>query len=309
MTATSVGALFNQFGIAVGFYMSPAIGDLNWIMVTQATLAGGVFILVALFFKSRPPTPPSASAVSTFRGFQLIQSIRLLSRNLHFMLLLLGFGMIVGVFYCLSTLLGALMDDLHYSETHIGVMGTVLVLAGMLGAIFCGYIADKFDRKHKHILLLFMCGAFFSMSWYTFSATQDNYVSLLGAFACLGFFLTALMPVSMDLAVEVAYPVPDTLGPTLLLMSAQVFGIIFIFSLQDFHNGRDTVRDSNYIMTGGVAISALLLLFFKPSYNRINSEALDPHTNDDGHEPIGTSSTPEFLPTRIAPAIETTSLI
>jgi hypothetical protein len=89
VTATSFGALCNQLGIAVGFYIPPAVvrGDgtrLPLLMAVevrarasrcagrvgsygaraQAAIAAAAGLLILLFFRSEPPTPPSASAAT-----------------------------------------------------------------------------------------------------------------------------------------------------------------------------------------------------------------------------------------------------
>jgi MFS transporter, FLVCR family, feline leukemia virus subgroup C receptor-related protein len=63
-----------------------------------------------LVFKSSPPTPPSAAQEATkttnpLESSPFLHSIKRLLLNKNYLLLLLSYGLNVGVFYAISTLL------------------------------------------------------------------------------------------------------------------------------------------------------------------------------------------------------------
>ena len=71
-----------------------------------------------LVFRTAPPTPPSYAAKQ--QGEEKInfaQSLKNLMKNRSFMILLLAYGINVGVFYAISTLLSQIILG-HYEVTY-----------------------------------------------------------------------------------------------------------------------------------------------------------------------------------------------
>lgn len=104
-------------------------------------------------FKATPPTPPSASAASQDsekhpdESSPFLHSIKRLICNMNYTLLLLSYGMNVGVFYAISTLLNQIVL-FHYpgAEEDAGRIGLCIVVAGMMGSVCCGIVLDKTHR-------------------------------------------------------------------------------------------------------------------------------------------------------------------
>lgn len=132
--------------------------------------------LFSLVFQDKPPTPPSAAqeAAQRLEGMEaeqvsFIQSLKNLMTNRNFIFLLLSYGINVGVFYAISTLLNpvqcasstlaepeakltneslslSLQVVLKYYPGHevdTGRIGLSIVLAGMLGSVVSGIVLDK----------------------------------------------------------------------------------------------------------------------------------------------------------------------
>lgn len=168
VTATAIGALFNQAGVAyvacipavlcptnltdmkfcsVGFVMGPAVmqndpNRLPLLMAIQAAISLLALLLCVLFFRSSPPTPPSVSAASTVGvNFTLLQSLRTVMVQPAFIILLVSFGIGTGSFYAVSTVIDYLSSALSYSTADSGLFGLLIVAVGMAGAIICGILA------------------------------------------------------------------------------------------------------------------------------------------------------------------------
>lgn len=121
--ATTIATVANPLGVAIGFllptiFITPddiqptnkekARTDIFWSLVCQAILGTIVALLVVLFFKDKPPTPPSASAGAIKEPF--MPSIRALFQNKVVILLMLIFGFIQGVFNTLGTVVGEIAN-------------------------------------------------------------------------------------------------------------------------------------------------------------------------------------------------------
>lgn len=138
-------------------------------------------------------------------------------------------------------------------------------------AAFFGRLADKY-RSHKTILLIPILGTTLCMSWFSLAAEKsDNRISLGACSAFLGVFTTAILPVAMDTSVEITYPMPESVTASLLMMSAQFFGIILIFSTSAIHESWG-VQVGNWSLTIISLVSLFLMLFFRPEYKRMKAE-------------------------------------
>ncbi|KAG8312594.1 hypothetical protein J6590_020514 [Homalodisca vitripennis] len=101
---------------------------------------------VLTVFQGKPPLPPSpAQAVQrNAESVPFATSIKHLATNPAYVLLLVSYGINVGVFYAISTLLNQIFVA-HFpgKEEDAGRIGLMIVVAGMLGSVCCGIVLDK----------------------------------------------------------------------------------------------------------------------------------------------------------------------
>ncbi len=81
-----------------------------------------------------------------------VGSMKRLMTNPGYVLLLVTYGLNVGVFYAISTLLNAVVV-LHFpgAEEDAGRIGLVIVICGMAGSMVCGIVLDK-THAYKYVL-------------------------------------------------------------------------------------------------------------------------------------------------------------
>ncbi|VEN49002.1 unnamed protein product [Callosobruchus maculatus] len=236
-SACSIGVFGNQLGIAVGFLVPPLVvpggtteevtSQLYTLFIGTAVAATIILVLVLLFFKSAPPTPPSyAVAQQNEETVDFKASLMRLVNNRSYMLLLSAYGINVGVFYAISTLLNQIV--LHYypdASADAGRIGVAIVLAGMLGSVCCGIILDRFHKFKETTLTVYAC-CLLAMLTYTFTLSKGILVVYVIS-AILGFFMTGLLPVGFELAAELTYPEPEGTSSGLLNAASNLFGIAF----------------------------------------------------------------------------------
>nr|CAH7719637.1 unnamed protein product [Callosobruchus chinensis] len=236
-SACSIGVFGNQLGIAIGFLIPPLVvpggtteevtSQLYTLFIGTAVAATIILVLVLLFFKSAPPTPPSyAVAQQNEEEVDFKASLKRLLNNRSYMLLLSAYGINVGVFYAISTLLNQIV--LHYypdASADAGRIGVAIVLAGMLGSVCCGIILDRF-HKFKETTLTVYAFCLLAMLTYTFTLSKGILVVYVIS-AILGFFMTGLLPVGFELAAELTYPEPEGTSSGLLNAASNLFGIAF----------------------------------------------------------------------------------
>uniref|UniRef100_A0A182MFC6 Uncharacterized protein n=1 Tax=Anopheles culicifacies TaxID=139723 RepID=A0A182MFC6_9DIPT len=119
----------DPLGIAVGFLVPPMLvenhddisligDDLRLMFYIVAGVTTVLVVLVLFFFKAAPPTPPSAAQEATktpnpLQSSPFLHSIKNLMLNRNYVLLLISYGMNVGVFYAISTLLNQVRWDMR----------------------------------------------------------------------------------------------------------------------------------------------------------------------------------------------------
>ncbi|XP_026683300.1 feline leukemia virus subgroup C receptor-related protein 2-like [Diaphorina citri] len=259
---------YSQLGIAVGFLVPPimmgqgddeaSIGDgLATMYYSVAGLTSLLLILVLLFFQDAPPLPPSpAQAVQRSHdkdSGDFLLSMKHLLCNPGFLYLLLSYGINVGVFYAISTLLNQVVlscfPNLWAEEQDVSVLFFVFFFffrettLGIYTFSLIGMIIYSLTLSTGVILVVYITAGF------------------------LGFFMTGYLPVGFELAAELTYPEPEGTSSGLLNASAQVFGILFtVVYGQLFTAFGDIV--ANIALCLALVLGTLLTLIIPPDLRR-----------------------------------------
>jgi len=133
-TATSIGIFANQLGTAIGFLVPPNLVKIDtienmqtsfyYLLIPVAALSGVSTVLAFLFISDQPPTPPSLTQLEIqtikIENTNLKQDLLLfkqslvnLFKNLHFILMLITYGINTGIFYSISTLLNQIINEYY----------------------------------------------------------------------------------------------------------------------------------------------------------------------------------------------------
>ncbi|XP_022919006.1 uncharacterized MFS-type transporter C09D4.1-like [Onthophagus taurus] len=280
-SACSIGVFGNQLGVAIGFLIPPWVvpdesideitTGLYTLFIGTAIFSSLITICVIFFFKDTPPTPPSMAEAlketeskTNFKEFKT--SLIALALNRNFVLLLLSYGINVGIFYAISTLLNQII--LRYypdNGTDAGQIGVLIVFAGMLGSVLCGVVLDK-TRKYKETTLAVYILSLIAMIIFTFTLEIGIIIVYITS-ALLGFFMTGLLPVGFELASELTYPEPEGTSAGLLNAAAQVFGIILTSSYSEIFYSLDDVW-ANGIMSMILVIGCVFVAFISSDLRR-----------------------------------------
>lgn len=110
----------------------------------------------------------------------------------------------------------------------------------------------------------------------------ENFSVLAAACSLMGCFMTAILPVGMDLSVEITFPVPEGITASLLMCSAQIFGIAFTLALTYLMQWN--LSAANWFLTAWAGFAALLFLFFRGENKRLQSEQSS-KASGEHHEP------------------------
>ncbi|XP_031703386.1 choline/ethanolamine transporter flvcr2a isoform X3 [Anarrhichthys ocellatus] len=244
-TACSIAVLGTQLGVAIGFLLPPILVPnvddveelayhIRIMFYISAGVATFIFILVVIVFQEKPEIPPTqaqAQARNILPGdYSYMASISNLLRNKPFMLLMVSYGLNVGSFYSISTLLNRMIIE-HYpgEEVNAGRIGLTIVVAGMAGSLICGIWLDR-TKTYKQTTLAVYLFSLIGMLVYTFTLNLGHLWVVFVTAGALGFFMTGYLPLGFEFAVELTYPESEGTSSGLLNCSAQIFGIIFTIS-------------------------------------------------------------------------------
>jgi MFS family permease len=183
-------------------------------------LAG--MILFLLLVKDKPALPPNPIAAE--KKVSMTVGLKALFRNRDFLLLLGLFFIGVGSFNAILTKIDVMFVDRVLdidSALAPGIIGGLMVIGGMCGAVVLSALSDKFHKRK--IFLILAAGMAVP---FTILLTYLTSIVLLGiAGFVFGFFLISAMPVGLTYAVERTHPVPEATSNGILMLSGQISGL------------------------------------------------------------------------------------
>lgn len=233
-TATSIGVFGNQLGICFGFFIPSLIvtssnvdeisSQLSYVFYGTTAFTGLLFIVIVVFFEDKPAkTPSNTAARANFlqEDLYFLQSLKALITDLDTVKLTISYGINVGVFYAISTLLEQMISSAFPGhESDAGNIGAIITVVGTIGSMISGFILDKTHRYYETILALYLF-SFVGLVAFTLTL-KYNILFVYIVSAPLGFFMTGYLPIGFEYAAEITYPQPEGNSAGLLNASAQV---------------------------------------------------------------------------------------
>jgi len=217
-----------------------------------------LFILVLLVFRDKPKTPANRASIKRSETLEktesssnteltggssvgaYVTSIKKLLKDGPFLLLIVSYGLNVGCYYAISTLLVRIIKPTFYDELdnkghsdeflfgldeQIGAMGLVMVVAGLVGSLLGGLALDKFKKFKLTTLITYIFSLVF-MALFTYMIDFESLELDFFFIGALGFFMTGYLPIGFEFGAEITYPESEASSSGLLNCAAQVFGLI-----------------------------------------------------------------------------------
>ncbi len=195
------------------------------ILNTYGLIALAGMILFLIFIRDKPKLPPNPIAAE--KKVSMTVGLKSLFTNRDFLLLLGSFFIGLGAFNAIMTKIDFLFKDraLGIDSTIVpGIMGGLLVVGGIFGAVILSALSDKYHRRK--LFLVLAIGLSIPL---TLLLQYSTSLWLLGMSSfILGFFLVSALPIGLTYAVEKTHPVPEATSNGILMLSGQITGIIFV---------------------------------------------------------------------------------
>ncbi|KAL7646224.1 UNVERIFIED_CONTAM: hypothetical protein RMT77_003133 [Armadillidium vulgare] len=307
--ATTILAMSNPLGIVIAQATVPVIIDEeedNIPLNNYIWMALAVICLVLTFIcvtRSKPKTPPSLSAGKEQKKVPYFKQLKTAFSSLSYFLLFLALGAGIGVFTAISTATQQLLCPLGYSDVFSGLTNVAMVLVGFVGAGVMGVLVDKTKLFCEITKYAFGFGAIALIILFEFFLVPDVKGFIIVFAAIFGFFGVGSYPVGLELAVEVTYPIEESVSSAFIFLSGQLQGLIAVVLVQSLARPQDSSRAYLNVCNGNIIDTAkeysiplmiimsymsilviVMIILMKPKYKRLaedrKGEQKRPQIND-----------------------------
>ena len=249
--ATAVGlvTLANLVGTMVGFGLTPvltaqlSISTVQLIYGVVSAIAAVLFIVLSREHPLTPPCPPGMEARAL-----MLDGLKQIVKVVPFWLFVIVYFGGMGIFNGISTWVETIIRPRGFTPDEAGLLGTVLVLGGILGAVVIPSFSDK-QHKRQRYMLLGVSLAIPGLVGVTFATSL--WLLPLSAFI-LGFFLISVAPIGLQYVAEVTYPAPEGTSAGLIQLFGQV-SVVYVYFME-------AIRSKDGAFTPSMLVSLGLLV-------------------------------------------------
>ena len=181
-----------------------------------------------------------------------------------------GFGLGLGIFNALLTLLSQLILPCGYGDDDAGSAGAALLVAGLVGAGVAGALLDRtqaFVPLLQGGIVLEVAAIIFLLS----SLRPNAEAALIASFGLVGAFLLPLLPLALENAAETTYPCSEDNSASLMLGLGNVVGLVAVFALEPLiaaNTCASVFTPSAGLILAIMAVAAAAICFFRKDYRR-----------------------------------------
>jgi MFS family permease len=186
------------------------------------------------------------------------KDIKILLRNRSYICLTISFTFLYGVYTALGAVVSSITAPYGYVASENSLFGAIFIIAGVLGSFVFGVVLDRFN-KYKLILTLLGFSSIVTVSISMLALPSKSVVFLSGSLALVGISVIPVIPVSYGFAVELTYPMAESLSNGMMVMVSQIFGFFVVSYLIFINSHRELLLQ--YCVAIALSIVFLCLLF------------------------------------------------
>jgi MFS transporter, FLVCR family, MFS-domain-containing protein 7 len=156
------------------------------------------------------------------------------------------------------------MSPYGYTDNDAGIAGAVLILTGLVIAAVVSPLIDRFHvfLPVARVLVVIVSICYLAFIWVIRS---NAYAGICVLCALLGAASFSLLPLALELSVELTHPVPPEVSASIYWIGGQVLGGIFVIIMNALRDDNGVPKD-NYtkalIFQGVIACIAVPWFFF-----------------------------------------------
>lgn len=273
--------------------------SLQMMGLVQAVIGGVVLLVSVLFLKDRPDSPPSASTAAQWQerddrigtsnfpsrlvaagassgkvaaafghassGHDALaimwKDSSALLRNRDFNLLNLGFSIATGMAWTLLTVESQLLSPCGYSDDVAGISGAALLALGIVVAFAAAPVMQR--TRAYNLLQKVVMGLCAAATVFVLAVNRPgNSALVIGAWLILGAWIQPLLPLTLEHAAEMTYPVPADVSSAVLQTCANIVATIQTFAITPLLDLKGSSDCSTiYTPTAAFVLSFMVLGF------------------------------------------------
>jgi cyanate permease len=249
--ATAVGlvTLASMLGVAIGMALTPilvdsiSIANVQFVYGALAAASAVAFLALAREKPATPPCPPGMEERALMLdGLKHALTVRPF-------LVMLGIAFVVmGAFNGVTTWVEEIIRPRGFSPTEAGVMGALMLVAGIIGAVVLSALSDRRRRRIPFIVFT-LVATVPGMLGITFATSTGM---LFASALVFGFFIVATLPLGMQYAAEISHPTPEGTSNGLIQLCGQV-SVVYVYVMA-------ALRTANGSYTVSLLLSVVLLI-------------------------------------------------
>nr|XP_008197855.1 PREDICTED: feline leukemia virus subgroup C receptor-related protein 2 isoform X2 [Tribolium castaneum] len=280
-TACAVAIFGSHIGLAIGCFMPSSLvrnsdnldeigDDFMTLQIINGSITVASFIAVLLFFRAKPPLPPSQSQVAIIDAAKpsIISIIKQMINNRDYLLVVVVIGSSNGLYSSFGILFNSVY--LHYfpgSETAVGIIAALTVVAGgCIGSIIFGYVLDKWHHfKLTTFFIVFFAAVTFSLQIVLMEAKAQ--LATYFTIPLFGFFIGSTLLVGFEFVTELMYPLPEAAACSVLNTFIFIFSVSYTLIFGALYDSIGFIA-TNMIIVVVLTLSSLLVYFIRPNLRR-----------------------------------------
>jgi MFS family permease len=178
----------------------------------------------------------------------LKHSLRIRSFWLYLLIYFTGMGIFNGI----TTWIENIIRPRGFTPTDAGVLGAVLLLGGLFGAVILPALSDKLGLRKPFILL----GVILAIPGLIGLTYATTYWLLLASGFALGFFITSVAPIGMQYCAEITQPTPEGTSTGLIQLFGQA-SVVFVYLMEALRSADGAFTPALLAAVGLLVVSAL----------------------------------------------------
>ncbi len=255
-TASGLGTLALYLGPLVAMLLTPFLVlrvGISRMLLDYGIAAAAAAVIFLLIAREHPPTPAGQDErVLMFAG------LKSMLRQRDFLFLLILFFVGLGIFNGVSTWIEDIIRPRGFTISQAGMLGGLMLIGGILGAIIIPLFSDKL-RRRKPFILLALIGLIPGLIGMTYST---GYWLLLVSGFIFGFFLLSAGPIGFQYGAEITRPAPEGTSNSLLIVMGQISGIVFIFGMDALKSPATKAMTASLLALAALTVITFILATF-----------------------------------------------
>lgn len=261
-TAAGISMLGQLLGVMIAMALTPFLFkayDMKGMLMIYGVATVAITVLFLGLMREKPPTSPDPEGRE--ERHTVFEGLKHILKQKDMIILIFIFFLAMGMFNAITTWIERILAPRGFTSDQAGIVGAIMLVGGILGAIVFPTLSDR-KGKRKFFMLLAIALITPGLIGLTFAT---NYTLLLISSFVFGFFFLAAGPIGFQYSAEVSHPAPEATSQGLLVLSAQISGILFIFGMDMFTTADGSMTPFMLAYVGMMILNIVLAAFLKES--------------------------------------------